>query len=542
MRAATMIRLSRLGPAVAAASMACGGGSDGPGGPDPAISIDPPSATVEAGEAATTFTATRTALTETPVWTLDGPGTLSATSGDAVGYTPPATMDQPGAATLTATAGSESDQATITINPPDAGPPISVSGSVVDSCRNPVPDALVWIRNRGVTRTNTSGRFSFTGVQPPYDIGTLEDYRGWKRVRIYAGITSTDVRLTLAEAKSPLNQGALEGSFSVGSGATAVIPMPLGRRTWFTFEPPSNTASLGFLTDVNPYHLDAVWCGASSVAGTFEALQWTTQVTPYNPNLAQTFEGYGRATVSASNGMTLDGQDVALDSVGTISLTGTITPPPGFVLQTRVIGLDPGPGLQSQLSFNFAQSAGLPGAFTVPVPEAPGIELGIAAYAGIDGGSSKSWIRRVTPGAVVSLGMDEPPTIVSPELGDEVDLHTQTFTWTSPVSGVQGVYVQTSVPAAGGGFINGLDYQIYTLKRSVQVPPPEDFGLPALPVGSRGEWHVGSSNEPTLARLLDPNTQVEFGGGDLGVMLPIPEAAEVRFATATTDTRFTLVP
>ena len=136
--------------------------------------------------------------------------------------------------------------------------------------------------------------------------------------------------------------------------------------------------------------------------------------------------------------------------------------------------------------------------------------------------------------------MDVPPTIVSPVAGDEVELGTQTFTWTSGVNGVQGLFVQTSVLTGGGGFINGVDYQIFTLKHSVQVPAPEEFGLPALPAGSRGDWHVGSSNEPTLARLLHPSSLVHFGGGTLGVVLPIPEAAGVRIATATTVTSFTM--
>jgi hypothetical protein len=41
-------------------------------------------------------------------------------------------------------------------NPPPPGS-LTVSGTVVDSCLQPVPDAVVWIRNRGVTRTDAGG-------------------------------------------------------------------------------------------------------------------------------------------------------------------------------------------------------------------------------------------------------------------------------------------------------------------------------------------------------------------------------------------------
>jgi len=313
MRAARMLWLGRLLPAVAVASLACGGGSDGPSSPNP-----PP------------------------------PGSLT------------------------------------------------VSGTVVDSCLQPVPDAVVWIRNRGVTRTDAGGGFSFTGVATPYDIGTLEDYRDWKRVRIYAGLTTGQVRLTLAHAAGALRQGALEGMFTVGSGADAQVPVPLGRRTFFAFTPAGAVGSLGFLEDVNPYHLDAAWCGEAATDGTFEALQWTTQTNPHNPNIASVFHGYGHAAASAAEGMTSAGQDVSLDSVGTVSLSGTITAPPGYVLFNRTIGLDPGAGVQPLLWFNFVQTgSGVPADFTAAVPDAPGLQLGIVAEAGADGGSSKSWLRRV---------------------------------------------------------------------------------------------------------------------------------------------------
>jgi hypothetical protein len=48
------------------------------------------------------------------------------------------------------------------------------------------------------------------------------------------------------------------------------------------------------------------------------------------------------------------------------------------------------------------------------------------------------------------------------------------------------------------------------------------------------------SNEPTLARLTGSGSPVLLAGYILGVALPVPESAEVRFATATADGRFTL--
>jgi len=51
---------------------------------------------------------------------------------------------------------------------------------------------------------------------------------------------------------------------------------------------------------------------------------------------------------------------------------------------------------------------------------------------------------------------------------------------------------------------------------------------------------VGTSNEPTLARLTGTGSPVLLTGDVRNVALPVPDSAEVRFATATADGRFTL--
>jgi len=101
----------RLYAAVAALPLvltACGGGGGGGGSPTPPQSPPPAPAptpvasvtvtastmtTAAPGGGAITLNAAVTGSSETPTWTLSGPGTLSATSGTVVTYTPPATQD-----------------------------------------------------------------------------------------------------------------------------------------------------------------------------------------------------------------------------------------------------------------------------------------------------------------------------------------------------------------------------------------------------------------------------------------------------------------
>jgi hypothetical protein len=103
----------RLYAAVAAMPLllvACGGGGGGGDSPPPAptpapspaaaISVTPSATTTSPNGAAITLNAAVTNSTATPTWTLTGAGTLSATSGSVITYTPPDSEDFDDAATV----------------------------------------------------------------------------------------------------------------------------------------------------------------------------------------------------------------------------------------------------------------------------------------------------------------------------------------------------------------------------------------------------------------------------------------------------------
>ncbi len=82
------------------------------------LSLSPPEASVMAGGSATGFTATLSGSSGSIVWTLSGPGSLSAEAGATTSYTPPASVQAATTATLTATSGSLTANAAIFISPP----------------------------------------------------------------------------------------------------------------------------------------------------------------------------------------------------------------------------------------------------------------------------------------------------------------------------------------------------------------------------------------------------------------------------------------
>ena len=107
----------RLYAAVAAmplALVACGGGGGGgsptPAPPPPAptpsasLAVTPSATTVAPGGAAITLTAVVSNSSDTPTWSLSGAGTLSATTGTTIQYTPPAAGTVPANTTVTISA------------------------------------------------------------------------------------------------------------------------------------------------------------------------------------------------------------------------------------------------------------------------------------------------------------------------------------------------------------------------------------------------------------------------------------------------------
>ncbi len=85
----------------------------------PTLTVTPSSLTILAGNAPSPFEALASNSSGEITWSLQGPGSLSKTSGPNTDYIPPASTASPQTATLSASLveGNTTDQATITINP-----------------------------------------------------------------------------------------------------------------------------------------------------------------------------------------------------------------------------------------------------------------------------------------------------------------------------------------------------------------------------------------------------------------------------------------
>lgn len=144
---------------------ACGGS----GGPVD-LSVNPESSSVTAGDPALAVTATLINATDTIRWSLNGKGSLSATTGTAVSYTAPASLVTGDTATIIASAAGETAFATININPnvtltvsPPARTVKAGSTGVVFNATLTNSDAtILWVVTKG------PGSWTLTGPTSTY--------------------------------------------------------------------------------------------------------------------------------------------------------------------------------------------------------------------------------------------------------------------------------------------------------------------------------------------------------------------------------------
>jgi hypothetical protein len=200
--------------AVATLMTACGGGGGGDAPRTPpasaaSLSITTDATSTSSSGAPVALHAVLTHSTATPTWTLSGPGSLDATTGGDVVYTPPdaESLTQAAVATVTATAGSLDSQVAISVG---VG---RMAGQHWQSVAPPTPP---WT-GTFVAADYVQGRYvalSYDGV-----LGSSADGRAWTRLALATAAwpdTPTSY-LGLALAHSPTGRLVATGAVSNGN-------------------------------------------------------------------------------------------------------------------------------------------------------------------------------------------------------------------------------------------------------------------------------------------------------------------------------------
>ncbi len=169
------------------------------------LSVNPSTNTLNAGGAAVGFTATLTGSSSVIVWTLYGPGTISATTGATTSYTPPASLTAATGAILTAAAGSALGSATITINPVSlAVSPMALVVTAGSAASNLTANltgsssAIAWTLSGPGTISTTTG--ATTAYTPPVSVTAATA----ATLTATSGRTSGQANITINPSPGPI--------------------------------------------------------------------------------------------------------------------------------------------------------------------------------------------------------------------------------------------------------------------------------------------------------------------------------------------------
>lgn len=386
-----------------------------------------------------------------------------------------------------------------------------VSGTLVDACLAPVSSAIIWVRGKGTTITDGSGHFEFRGVTQPYDIGYIAPaFANPMLVRIFQGVTRTDVRLQLPELGAT-RAGDLTGNLS---GSAVAFPSPSDRISTIFFSAPEDLGTSHQLTE-SAYLIQPNWCGPQTETGTLHALQWTW--TPGSGDghlpIPTAYNGYGRLeNVTVVNDTVLTGFDIEMSSIPATRLSGTITAPPGYAISSKIVGLQVG----RTIALPDLVDDGSPDqSFDYLVPDIDGtsFSLEVSASSAPGGPISKASRRGIAPGTPLSLALRPPPTLHAPVPGENfVDLGSQTFAWSPFTGGLHLLSVAISEP--GASIEGSIRFQVCTADTTARLPDPGELDFARVAPRSSGSWSVIGFTGRSVDDLLDPAGGGVGHGGD----------------------------
>jgi hypothetical protein len=447
--------------ALLAVLSACSSGGSGSGGPTINSFTATPDSLPSAGGSVTL------------AWDVTGATALSINQsvGSVTPITTGSTVVQVSAATtftLTATnaSGSTSKTAAVTV-----AAAITLSGTVVDDSRQPYAGQTVVITSGSFSQsvvTDANGAFSVSGVPTPYT-ATVLDSGGSLAVQ-YQGLTRSDPTLTDLGDQPTTRSASLAGMLTGGH-----YPETAAYSTVLNFVSPQATAGLTDPTSAS-YSSTIDWAGPTTTTGTLYALQIHTV-----SGLPADYPGYGTLpNVLLEDLGTLTGQNIALSSVTSGTLSGTVSPAAGYTVSDKSMSLLVGSGpLEGALNAVYDTSAGA--AFSYTTPSIPNTSIAFSAttttVAGETSIAQMTGLSASTSGVTLSVPAAQTLTVpVESATGITV---TNPFTWTAYAGGISVLYV----------FGAGPTFYVFTTGTTATIPDLSAAGLP-LPSSAAYSWYV----------------------------------------------------
>ena len=397
---------------------------------------------------------------------------------------------------------------------------LAVSGRIEGLLGDPVGG--VTVSSQGATTvTDAEGGFELEGLSVPYDLTAISPI-GTGAVHVFEGLTAAapvvvpSFVLALGATATPPRQTGLTGTVRRGAAVAAdhqviVCVEGLERATFGCDKVAAGETE---------YALTAFWFGPTTAQARVHALHGAFEIdgTPTD------FLGYVSFDVELVNGYIVE-QDLALETVATLTLRAELVPSAGLTLQEVRGAVRFGRYLSMPVFTTTTVNAYV----EVPMPSVANASFDLFAAAAGPAGTSRAWV--IDEGAMASDVLLPAPMQL-----------------TMPADGALGVDLTTPFGSFGPSATRTYSFTgagpalaLTTTRTSVTLPDLVTAGF-AVPAGANYGWSVvghgaspiGEPNVGGLADYLRPDIQWVYGGPGFG--------RDGTFTRPTEERAFTFVP
>lgn len=347
----------------------------------------------------------------------------------------------------------------------------AVHGTVVKGDGTPLAEVDVLVPGQEPVRTDASGTFAFEDVPRPYAVVVHQP--GSLKVVMYSGVTREDPVISF----TPAAAGSEDTRAATVSGRLSGGP-PEGWVQLVYDAPGANSFAYDVASPNGTFSMQQYWyTGQASCTGRLHAFQITTDDMGHTNG----FLAHGaRENVTLVNGMTAANQDIVLSPVRQDTISGRVSAPAGYTIQSKDLELK----LSDWRQMDLISAESPDSTFQLPVPALDGATFTLYASATAKDGSGTFFKKDgVSAGdSGISAMLRPPPQQLSPAFGaGEVNLRVG-FRWAPQGKVTYRVLVTPEVPA-------DLDFTLWTEDTNVSIPNLSSLGL-SLPRGVDYEWQV----------------------------------------------------
>ncbi len=329
-------------------------------------------------------------------------------------------------------------------------------------------NGTVVIIGRPSTTADAQGAFTVSGVTTPYTIATEAPNNGMSYITIIVGVTRSDPTIVAFFSSATSNTGTVTGSLNATTFAN--------RQTRVLYDAPETAR--GALVTTDPYSIPLVWYNTASTTGTVYGLQWANDTS----GLPMTYDGWGSvANVTVSNGATTGMENIALNSVTSAVIGGTLTAPVGITPSYKTLTLRMPYDATTVLVNETSSTASW--FYNAPVISNATFDMNALGQDALGHRIASITKHGLSPGnTAVGLTLPSPPQLSLPlDMATGIDLGTQVFSWAPMVPG--GLY-EVSVHAGIRQFV------ILTADPNFVLPPTVELGIGTFPTNTPITWSL----------------------------------------------------